>query len=79
MDCQLLGTAFQSRVNPDPASPGHSSPSRRAVTTSGSNSCAEVTAGGLAASTAHIPHDHRDVCLEHCLLPLPEITAKAKV
>lgn len=24
MDCQLLGTAFQSGVNPDPASPGHS-------------------------------------------------------
>lgn len=71
-----LRHSFQSGMIPDPASPGHSCISPRAVTTLGSNSCAEATAGGLTASTAQgVPHDHRDVCL----WPLRGITAKAKV
>lgn len=74
MDCQLSGTAFQSGVSPDPASPGHCSTSPRAVSASGrghSWSCDSLHSS--------VPHEHWDVCPEHSLLPLQEITAEAKV
>lgn len=74
-----LRHSFPKGGKPWPSQPWPLQHSPRAVTTSGSNSYAEVTAGGLTASTAqHVPHDHEDVCLEHRLWPLQGISAKER-